>query len=181
MQEPSMNNVDPKLLTIIKTTEAATIWPILPVTDTINLVSSALIKHDKGIVIFCYYKGDGFIVPMGVLYNLIKPADYPNDNNGSYELHFKNIKGMIGFDEFKITITKKNIAERIKYIVLSDDNTDLIQKLQSQQNNTPPNPSMVSRLFGKRNAKVRDTTGGQKKHKTIRKHKNKRKTVRHKK
>jgi hypothetical protein len=48
---------------------------------------------------------------------------------------------------------------------LSGDNTELIEALQSQQNNTPP----------------KTKNGGQKKHKTIRKHKNKRKTVRHKK
>jgi len=67
--------------------------------------------------IFCYYrKGDGFVIPLGILNKLVKNR---LTTKNTYTLSFVEYPDNEGFDAFEITISENNLKERIRYIIVS--------------------------------------------------------------
>jgi hypothetical protein len=67
--------------------------------------------------IFCYYrKGDGFVIPLGILNKLVKNR---LTTKNTYTLSFVEYPDNEGFDAFEITISEENLKKRIRYIIVS--------------------------------------------------------------
>jgi hypothetical protein len=67
--------------------------------------------------IFCYYrKGDGFVIPLGILNKLVKNR---LTTKNTYTLSFVEYPYNEGFDAFEITISEENLKKRIRYIIVS--------------------------------------------------------------